>query len=168
MALIVETGAGLPAADSYMSVQDALTYHTARGNVDWLHLTTVEAKERALRKATDYMTRVYRQAWKGQRVSSTQRLDWPRYDVCVDGYSLPSTTVPLEVAEACAELALRVLTGELNPDAGPQKVGVKVGPIEIKYAEGSRPGRRFPAVDSLLGPFLKAGGSGNSAMVVRS
>lgn len=167
MTLTVETGTGSATADSFMSVDDSIAFHTARGNVAWLGLTTVEARERALRNATDHMTRTYRQAWKGERVSSTQRLDWPRYGVDVDGFCISSTSVPQEVREACAELALRVLTGALTPDIGPQKSEVKIGPIQIKYADGTRASKKFAAVDNLLGPFLRTGGMGNSVPVVR-
>lgn len=168
MALIVEDGSGKADSESYMSVADSIEYHTKRGNVAWLGLTTAEAKERALRKATDYMTGTYRTSWKGQRLSQAQRLDWPRWDVCVDGYPVSSTVVPPEVAGACAELALRVLTGELRPDEEAQVTEVKIGPITEKYAEGSRQGRKFTAVDNMLGPFLKGGGSGSTIPVVRA
>lgn len=165
--LILEEGQAGADSESYCSVDFATDYHTKRGNVAWLHLPTVLDKERALRRATDFMVGEYRAAWKGCRVKATQRLDWPRYDVEVDGFCLPSDEVPLPVKEACAELALRAITASLAPDEGPQKSEVKVGPILVKYEEGARAARKFTAVDSLLGPYLSSGGSGNSIAVVR-
>jgi hypothetical protein len=44
MTLIVETGQGLPDAESFISVADADTYFTARGNAVWAALTD-DAKE---------------------------------------------------------------------------------------------------------------------------
>ena len=35
MSLVTEDGTGLPTAESYISVADATTYHTARGNAVW-------------------------------------------------------------------------------------------------------------------------------------
>jgi hypothetical protein len=168
MALIVEDGTGKPDSEAYLSVDDAVAYHTALGNTAFLNLNDVLSKERALRKATKHMTQEYRQAWKGQRVSATQALDWPRVGVEVDDFCVPSDSVPQAVREACAELALRVLTGQLSPDEGPQKSEVKVGPITVKYAEGTRTAKKFTAVDATVAPYLKGGGSSNSIPVYRA
>ena len=54
MALTPETGAGLADADSYCSQADADAYHDDRGNGAWALLDS-DAKDAALRKATDYM-----------------------------------------------------------------------------------------------------------------
>ena len=80
--LIVEDGTAKPDAESYISAADASTYHAARGNTDWAALTTL-AKERALRRATDYMLQVYSLQWAGVRHTTTQALDWPRDGVPV-------------------------------------------------------------------------------------
>ena len=53
MTLVIEDGTGKSNAESYISVADADTYHSNRGNTDWAALTTAE-KERLLRIATDY------------------------------------------------------------------------------------------------------------------
>ena len=52
MSLVVEDGTGKADAESYISVADADTYHSNRGNTDWAALTTTE-KEQLLRGATD-------------------------------------------------------------------------------------------------------------------
>lgn len=81
MALIVEDGTGLAAAEAYASVAEADTYHTARGReATWTDLDA-DVKERALRLATDYMQQAYRSLWAGTRKTTAQALDWPRWNV---------------------------------------------------------------------------------------
>lgn len=152
MALIIPPAAG---ADSLCSVADADAYHAARGNAAWALLGTT-AKEQALRRATDYLGG-YAGSWKGVRTSSTQTLDWPRSGAVVNGYEIAGNIVPVAVANACAVLALKGSAGDLAPDQGPQKQSVKVGPIETTYAQGTRQGTKYSAVDSMLAPYLGAG-----------
>ena len=75
MSLIIETGAGLPDADSYASVAQADAYHLKRRTTAWAALDDSE-KESLLIKATEYMVGQYRARWKGRRRISTQAPDW--------------------------------------------------------------------------------------------
>lgn len=161
MALIVAPAAG---AESLCSVAQADTYHAARGAAAWAALTP-DAKEQALRRATDYMA-VYSPRWKGERTSADQPLDWPRAGVVANGYEVDDETVPVPVANACALLALKASTAELAPDLGPQKQSVSVGPISTTYASGARQTLKFQAVDNILAPYL--GGGANNVMLVRA
>lgn len=163
MALIIETGLGVPDAESYISVADADAYHAARGNAAWEPLTD-EQKEQALRRATGYMLETYRARWKGQRMYSTQSLDWPRYNVTVDSFVVGSDVVPSDVANACAVLALKANAGDLTVDATRLAQSVTVGPISKTYAEGGSAQTRYVAVDNLLSAYLRSG-SGQVALV---
>lgn len=174
MALVVEDGSGKADAESYISVADATTYHASRGNVAWASVASDTVREQLLRKATDYMA-VYRDRWAGWRVSTMQALDWPRYEVPIKDASLlgqslmayyPSNAVPVAVARACAELALRAIDGDLAVDLDPPVIEETIGPITTKYAEGAPQQKRFPAIDAMLLPFM-TGGAG-SLKVVRS
>ena len=71
MALITEDGTGRADAESYCSVAAADAHHAARGAAAWAALTT-EAKEQALRRATDYMGQIYGPLWAGHRSLPTQ------------------------------------------------------------------------------------------------
>lgn len=164
MALEVEDGTGKANAESYISVADADTRHTALGNTDWTG--TDAAKEAALRRATQYMEGTYRQSWKGTRLTREQALSWPRYGAIVDGFDVLSTIVPTEVANACADFALKALTDDLAPDLTRGIVREKVGPIETEYDPASPQQTRFPAAANLLAPFLK--GSSAMATLVRT
>lgn len=159
MPLIVETGLGLASAESYASVDQASAYHSARGAAEW---DTVEDQEAALRKATDYMVQNYRLSWKGHRVTSEQALDWPRYECYdTDRFLIPSNVVPIEVRNACIELALKVTTEALNPDLTQQILSNSVGPISVTYSAASPQYKRFRAIDMMLRHLL----SGNNVTV---
>lgn len=153
-------------ADSYISLVDAAAYHTARGNAAWGALASDTVREQLLRKATDYIGQTYGSKWKGERVDSIQLLDWPRSCVYANGFLMEDDVVPVPVANACAELALRAATTSLAPDVGRLKSRVKVGPIETEYVSGSSPLTRYTAVDGMLKPYL--GGFGASVTLVRA
>lgn len=176
MALVTEDGSGRSDSESYISVADATAYHAARGNSAWAALATDTVREQLLRKATDAMLQMFAGRWDGTRVSSTQALDWPRYNVPMkDGpanlpYSYgvrsyyPSNTVPAAVARACAELALRAASGDLVADGTQAVIREKVGPLEIEYQPGSNDAANYRAIEGMLLPFLK-GASGQVNLV---
>lgn len=165
MALVTEDGTGLADAESYISVADATAYHAARGNAAWTALASDTVREQALRKATDYMGQTYRDRWAGNRVSTTQALDWPRYDVPRrdlpgDSYYAyyASDAVPAEIVRACAELALRAAAGDLVEDEDQRISAVSAGSVSVTFQQGSSPRKQYPAIDGLLRPLLKSGG----------
>ena len=168
MALEVEDGTGKSTSESYVSVADASTYHAARGNTAWASLSTDAIREQCLRKATDFMRQAYRSRWQGYKVNEDQALDWPRYGVEVEGYAVDSDIVPTEVKNACAELALKASAAELNPDLTQGVLSEQVGPIAVTYDKSSPQRVRYPAIDALLSPYLKAGGGGINMGLIRS
>lgn len=180
MSLIVENGTIISGAESFISVTDADTYFSNRGNATWAGLTTT-VKEQLLRKGTDYLGQAYRLRWKGSHVSTEQALDWPRNYVERDdfqpsqlnGYSViggiayyPNNIVPEEVKRACAEMALKSNSGELIPDLTQLVTKEKIDVIEIEYSEYSNQLPRYKAIDYLLAPFLQ--GNSNSMKVIRT
>lgn len=170
MALITETGAVVVGAESFVSVTDTDLYHSNRANTAWAVLAT-PAKEAALRKATDYMLQMYRARWKGYRKDGTQTLDWPRSFVYLEPFVhgivgtfpflVPDTIVPVEVKNACSELALRASAGDLAPDIGQNVVSEKIDTIEVVYDKYSPAFVVFRSIDNMLAPYL----IGNSNMV---
>lgn len=168
MALITETGAGLLDAESLCSVEAATAYHAKRGNAAWAAIADDAAREAYLRRATDYMEAVYRERWAGMRKTVSQALSWPRYYVPVRDVAIlqyyPDNTVPTAVSNACAELALRAITGQLAPDVKRLAKRVKVDVIETEYVDGATPYTRFRAIDLMLQPFL-SGVAGQVSLV---
>jgi len=167
MALTVEDGTGLADAQSYISVTDADTHFSARGITLWDTLLEAE-KEQALTRATDYMVQAYRTRWLGERVLSTQALDWPREGVEVDGFEIDAGFVPAEVKRACAELAFKAASGELAADLERETLREKVGPIEVEYNPNGLLYKRYRAIDLLLAPYLQQIGSNVFRSVIRT
>lgn len=172
MPLIVEDGSVVAGAESYISVADADTYHSNRANAAWAALSTA-AKEASLRKATDYMSQIYRLRWKGARINTTQMLDWPRFGCYVEDISygrhpfyVATTVVPDEVKNACAELALKASTTDLAPDVEREVVREKIGPLETEYAPGAPQYVRYRAIDLMLKIYMNT--TGISGTLVRA
>lgn len=171
MSLFVETGAVVAGAESYISVADATAYHVARGNSPWSLLTEPQAEE-ALRRATDYMTQMYRSRWVGFRKAAGQALDWPRSSVYLEPFAIGGVgsqpflfaddSVPEEVRRACAELALRAAAGPLAPDIARQAIQETVGPISVTYDRASESYAVYRSVDASLRPYLSGGSSMNA------
>lgn len=179
MPLIVEDGSQVANANSYASLAQANARRTARAvNPDtdaWL-IAEPDVQASSLISATDFLSGRYRLLWAGFRVSVTQSLDWPRYEVpqldAPTAYSpfdtfYPNNAVPSEVVNATIDLALKVLNGtELDPDLGAQVTRETVGPITTVYEDGARQNTFFSAIDSMLQPLLYSGGA-NSIPLTR-
>ena len=168
MSLICEDGSIVTGAESYCTVAFANTYLANRGYTAWDALDDTDAKEPALRKATDYMLAMFKGRWQGEIVDEDQALDWPRYDVVVDGYEVDYTIVPTAVQRACAELAYRASTADLSPDLTQGVISEQVGSISVTYDKNSPQRTRYAAIDAMLSPYLKAGGGGCSMGLIRS
>ena len=76
--MIVEDGTGLPNADSYVSVEFADNYFSARGVTAWASLTQAK-KEQALIRGTDFIDTIYQ--WYGQKATNIQSLRFPRVNL---------------------------------------------------------------------------------------
>jgi hypothetical protein len=89
----------------------------------------------------------------------------------VDLFPVPADIVPLPVVNACIELAIRALTESLLDDQGQMVRREKVDVIEIEYAPGSDPAKRFPMVSRMISPYTYSGsneGGAYTARVVRT
>lgn len=157
MTLNVESGTGLPDADSYASVADCQAYAAAHG----LEFEGDDAAlEAALRNATVYLDTEY--SFKGERADAAQALEWPRVNA-----GAPPDVVPSQVVSACCELAVRALAGPLRQDISSTAAGAvtetTVGPITKRYAAaaGARVDgqTQFAAVNALLRRWLSSYGS---------
>lgn len=166
MALEVEDGTGKANAESYVSLAAATARHSALGNSAWADAADDTTREQALRRATVFMEQAYRSRWAGCRINSTQALSWPRYNVMVDGWTVASDAVPTDIANACADLALRALSEDLNADLTRGIIREKVGPIETEYDRLTPQSKRFPAIEMALAPYLK--GSAANVSLVRA
>ena len=167
MSIIVEDGTGLSNAESLASVQYFKDYHSARGNTTASSMLDA-AIEAALRKASDYFLQIYRARWKGDRTTTTQALDWPRVGVIVDVYTvIESDDIPKDIKNAFCELAYKSVSGDLLQDVSSHVIRQKVDTLEVEYQPNTRQTKRYSAVESLLQPYLKSGGT-NSIELFRA
>ena len=156
MALIVETGAVVAGANSYVSLADIATYHSARGNSSWTGADPV--KEAAILRA---MAFIEARHWKGSKTAYTNPLAWPRADVQDrDGFDVPEDTVPAGVVQALCEAALRELTtpGTLAPDLyrGGRVMSESVDVISTSFESGAPAGTVFFAVNNALRGLVRS------------
>ena len=160
MAFTVEDGSIVSGANSYLSVADADTYHSDRGNAAWTGTTAV--KQAALIKATDYIEQKYAGRWQGSYTDDDQELEWPRSGLCYPDEDV----IPKELKNAVAILALEALSDDLNPalDRGGAIKREKVDVIETEYMSWAPSVTARPAVDGLLRRFM-AGSAINVPLV---
>jgi hypothetical protein len=179
MALIVETGAVVAGADSYVTLAEATTYHEARGNTAWAGAASDALRDSALRRATVYIDQHYYGRWKGTPPKPlTQCLQWPRsgvrlsdpsvfvgvspsfYDVAYSGF-LPDNVIPQRLKDACCEAALRELSSRLSADQkrGGKVQSVTIGPITQSFSADAPGGNSYPVIDQLLVALLNPRGS---------
>lgn len=159
MAFTPEDGTGLAAANAYIDVAFFKSYHSDRGTIITSGAGDIQS---AVVRATDFMQA--RWLFVGVKKEKTQALHWPAIDAYYrDGRLVDSTTVPVEVKQACAEYAKRELDSPGGLTADPSyddtNVGVtkrvdKVGPIvEEREFGGSgipKAWRKYPKPDGLL------------------
>jgi len=160
---------GGTAANSYLD--DAAFLDYVAGALDASAATGAEeaTRERALRHATRLIDRL---SFLGEATEDAQALAWPR-ELLLDPdrprLQLSATAIPRRVREACGELALGLLREGAAPDAGLADGAIykraKVDVLEVEFRDGVASGtdavgvlRRYPAVLSLLAPFLSGGG----------
>lgn len=142
MALIIEDGTIVSGANSYASAITVTTYLQDRyGASNVFVASTTAVKEQYILQAMDLIEHRYIESWKGDRVSISQVLAWPRSGVHVDGVLISSTSIPSRLIAAVAELAKRLADGiDIYPDLpteGDTK-REKVGPIEVEYRDFSQ------------------------------
>lgn len=156
--LVVETGAGVAGANSYVDIPYLNSYHAARGNIEWMSKSVAEQEAAALRSMAYIETLKHR----GQRASVAQSCAYPRVGVITrDGLEWPPNEVPEAYRMAQAEGALReaVKPGTLLPDWEPgkgPKRREKLGDMEDEWFkqdpnEGKYP---FQSILRLLGDFI--------------
>lgn len=158
MALIIETGAVVTGANSYISVTDAKAYAAARG----LTLPSTDAAvEILLIKAMDYIES-FRAEFKGTKTAKENPCQWPRSGVTIDGFDIDEDEIPDLLPKAQAQIAVHAYTQDLMPIGdGREVIKERIeGAIEIEYAQtgDTAPQPWFPVVQALLDPLLDDAG----------
>jgi len=99
MRLLVETGEGLPNANSYIDVTDIENYLPSSVYNNFNSLTTDEQFDRMI-IASFFID--YSFNWLGKIKTLEQGLSFPRTDIIFQGHELPNNIVPMQVKKACA------------------------------------------------------------------
>jgi DnaT-like ssDNA binding protein len=163
MALIVETGAGIAGANTYLSAADALAIFSSTDrptqNTAWTAVS-LEKRVEALLYAARWLDGRYRESLSGGIVSTTQTLIWPRssfYDSA--GRLVTTGTIPDVWKEAQAEAALAHLTTGLNEvrNRGGAIEAITAGSVSVRWSSGAPAGRTVPYIDDLVAPLLEFG-----------
>ena len=137
MALIIEDGSEVSSANSYASYTDFVAYGLLRG----VTVTATQADgEALLLKAMDAL---YGRPWKGERVTTTQALEWPRTGVYRDSQLLDYDAIPRELFYGQMALALGAIDNTLMPVQPAQGTGPIIeerveGAITVKYANSGK------------------------------
>ncbi|MDC1268151.1 hypothetical protein N8Z76_00300 [Gammaproteobacteria bacterium] len=139
MALTIEDGTGIAAADSWATTAELDTFIAARGLTAGVDDA---ANEILLRKAADYLDGM-EDKFKGYRTTTTQRLPFPRLDVWLHREYLDQAAIPEMLKNAQCQLAVELFTKDIRPDGVTAEViREKVGPIETEYtSQGSTNGQ---------------------------
>ena len=156
MSLIVESGAGIAGADSYLALAEADAHHAARGEPAWA-AASVTAREAALRRATAGVDGVFAGRWKGSKAVawSVHGLAWPRRDVVDEAGDaiVGPDQIPFALKVAVAAAALL----ELGRPGGLAEATRSIrrfalGPLSVEYAgDGAVP----PGIALPLAPLLR-------------
>lgn len=156
MALIKQTLQGLETANTYITITDFNTYHTARGN-DISSLDDTK-KEQLIIKAMDYLEAVYNGYFKGELTNDNQSTLFPRLIDDVD-------VLPKQILEAQCVLALKSLDGDLLIDTDKAVKSEQVGSLKVEYEAYSNDTKKYNVVYNLLRPFMS--GSSTSKKILR-
>lgn len=169
---VVETGAGLANATSYVSVAEADDYYTIDTNftATWTGLTT-QAKEYLLAWATRILDQ--KTEWKGcMSVPATQNLRWPRTGVYDrDGRLIEADEMPGQLKEAVFEFAkyLRENDPTVGQDTDYLKA-MRVDVIELEWQDNAAQ-VTFPSIlNSILGTLgnFRTGGGSRFGRIVKT
>jgi hypothetical protein len=145
---------GGASSDSYVTEVEYLDYANKMG---W---TVTTGQETNLRAARQYLDRAY--IWRGDRVTSTQALAWPRIITgYVDGFSVSSATIPQPIKDAQMEMAYLLQSGATpfatleNGAVTRKKEKVDVIEEDTTYSESSRERAAYPLIDGIVADYVE-------------
>lgn len=180
MALIPETGAGVPGADTYATLADLATYCTNFGYT----APPTGVQEAFLRRAAIAMESM---RWLGAKTATTDSLAWPRANVLPRGLDLttlppplplPNNVIPVAIVQGQIQLCLELYALSVTPgfDAGASGRIVSIqqtvsGAVTLNktYDNTGRSSVPLPhdASDAIFAPLL-AGGAFGAALAMRA
>lgn len=126
--MTVENGEKLSNADSYVSIDFADTYFTARGFSAWSDKTD-DDKEIELIKATEYVDASF--DWRGRKATQTQALAFPRTGL-IDNDGFTVDGIPSRLKQAVCDAVMNSASFSVAEENG-AVTSEKVGSISVSY-----------------------------------
>lgn len=164
--LTVEDGSVVLDADTFVDIAFVTSYAALTGQSSaWTGLADDTTREQAIFRAMQTIINMENR-FIGFRVSSSQTLPFPRWGMVVNGYEVSSSTIPLAVKQAQAELAIRegVSSRATMPDETftegqiareDKQIGQLRKSVSYVQAKGSGKQPYYPSVMALLRPYLQ-------------
>lgn len=150
-----------PTFNCFVSLDDATDYMYTRLYTSTWHTADLEERTAALLWATKLLDTL---SWKGTRTETDQNLSWPRDGVTLeDGLDeLDSTTVPQQIKDATAQLALELLSSDTTAPTGTEGLSrIRVDVIDIQIKSSDRTNWFSRSVRSLCSQLMTASSSYN-------
>ncbi|BBK36081.1 hypothetical protein STAQ_11590 [Allostella sp. ATCC 35155] len=164
MAIIVESGAGIVGADSYLAPAEADAHHAAFGWAGWA-AASIQAREAALRRATLAIDGLFAGRWRGHKAVpwTVNVLAWPRSGVRDEtGAAIVADgAIPYGLKVAVAEAArLELEQPGALAEAMRRLRRFTLGPLAVELADGGQGGSGEgagvpPTVALPLAPLLR-------------
>lgn len=159
MAVIVESGAGIVGADSYLAPAEADAHHAAFGWSGWA-AASIQAREAALRRATLAIDGLFAGRWRGHKAVpwTVNVLAWPRSGVRDEtGAAIVADgAIPYGLKVAVAEAArLELEQPGALAEAMRRLQRFTLGPLAVELAEGGEGAGVPPALALPLAPLLR-------------
>ena len=164
MALIVEDGTGIAAANAYASQAHVSAYHARRGTVeDWACVEGDNAAEGMIIEATRLIERSY--GWLSGIATETQGLGLPRLVIRrADGRTISAAAQVAMAADATSVLALR-LYQDRQLSGRPVKSEALLD-YSVTYEDADEV-PTYPEVDAILASLMRSGGLGGGFATAR-
>jgi len=170
MRLIIETGQGLPDANTYIEEMDIEKYLPSTVLTNWNELSEDEKIDR-LMLASLFIDISFN--WKGQQKTLDQGLSWPRTCVYFQGHVIPDDYIPRQIKRACVmaiSLIMEFGIGVFQDTGEVQVKKEKLGPIETEYFEAlkvqSLNSSEYTDMNNMLRGFYRSPNSGVVAVEV--
>ena len=162
MAFVVETGAVVPSANSYVTVAFADSYFEVdREFFDVWDALDQDVKEARLRWATRILDQKVH--WNGRKTNEDSALRWPREGVKDrDAIVIEEDEMPLQLREVTCEMAKFIHTSNPTTSQGGDALRrIAVDVIEIEYQEDTVQPEAPPILNQMLrglGRYPSVGG----------
>jgi len=157
--IVVEDGTVVTGANSYVTEAELTAYATAR------NVTLTGATDELIVQAMDYIEGL---SYIGVKSTSAQPLQFPRYNVVVDGYLIETATILQILKDGQMEAAIAVDAGN-DPLANVtrQTKKEKVDVLEVEYMDNAVSNTIVKKISTKLRKLLVNSNGGISFPVTR-